>query len=163
MVWNSQQHIFYRDTSGNIWHVYWDPSSGRHAEQWSGPGPNGLGNYAEFFLRNITQGWSTQVRQVIGYGATSGVTAEWIMERPHYNSCGWSGCTSGYHNLADYGTVQMTYAEAGSPSYFSSHVCCDVNGTPITMTSDGTPSGTVLSSVSSPNNTTVNFTYHASY
>jgi hypothetical protein len=164
MVANNQQHIFYRDLAGNIQHVFWDPSSGTtHAEQWTGPGPNGLGNFAEFYLRDFTQGWSTQVRQVIGYGATSGVTAEWIMERPQYKSCGLFGCSSGFHDLANYGASQMTYAEAGSPSNSAAYVCCDATGTQITMTSDGTPSGTVLSTASSPNDTTVIFTFNAPF
>jgi Peptidase A4 family/Repeat of unknown function (DUF346) len=162
MVWNSQQHIFYRDMAGNIWHVFWDPSSGRHAEQWAGPGPNGMGNYGEFFVKNITQGWSTQLHQVIGYGATSGVTAEWIMERPQDTTCILT-CSSSYDNLANYGTTKMTGAFAGTASQIHTYVCCDSSGIQFTMTSDGSSSGTVLSTASSPNNTTADFTFHAPF
>jgi hypothetical protein len=38
MVFNNQQHIFYRTNGGSIWHVYLDPGSGMHTEQWTGPG-----------------------------------------------------------------------------------------------------------------------------
>src|SRR5664279_2321843 len=38
LVAANQQHIFYRDVAGNIWHVYWDQrSNSRTAEPWAGP------------------------------------------------------------------------------------------------------------------------------
>ncbi len=38
LVAANQQHIFYRDAAGNIWHVYWDQrSNSRTAEPWAGP------------------------------------------------------------------------------------------------------------------------------
>ncbi len=162
MVWNSQQHIFYRDAAGNIQHVFWDPSSGRHAEQWAGPGPNGMGNYGEFYVRDVTQGWSTQLHLVIGYGATSGVTAEWIMERPQYTTC-FVTCSTGLDALSNFGSAELTAAFAGTQSNIHTYVCCDSTGTQLTMTSDGTNSGTVLSSASSPNSTTVDFVFHAPF
>jgi hypothetical protein len=38
MVTDNQQHIFYRGAEGNIYHQFWDTSSGLHSEQWAGPG-----------------------------------------------------------------------------------------------------------------------------
>jgi hypothetical protein len=43
---NDQQHIFYRDTNGDMEHVFWDPSYGLHAESW---GSGAVGNPATIF------------------------------------------------------------------------------------------------------------------
>jgi hypothetical protein len=153
MVWNSQQHIFYRDLAGNIQHVVWDPNSGRHVEQWAGPGPNGVGNFGEFFLINYTQGWSTGLQLDLGYGTTTAQTAEWIMERP---------CSDGsLSGLVNFGTAQFTGANAFSRD--SDIECCDASSTRVDMTSNGQSDGSLLSSASSPNATTVDLTWHASY
>jgi hypothetical protein len=156
MVWNTEQHIFYRDSNGRLQHVFWDPNSGRHAEQWAGPGPNGMGNFGEFYLKNITQSWSTQVRLPIGYGGAQGQTAEWIMERPTVNGS--------YSGLADYGTTQITDAVAGSNSFgLGEYACCGTNSVQLNMTSDGTSSGRVLSQASAGGLETVDFTWKAPY
>jgi Peptidase A4 family/Repeat of unknown function (DUF346) len=153
LVWNSQQHIFYRDTAGNIQNVWWDPTSGRQAEQWAGPGPNGMGNFGEFYLKNFTEGWSTKQRLEIGYGATTGQEAEWIMERPTIDQS--------LSALANYGTAQFADTSAASPSTGAvGYVCCDSTGLQLNMTSDGTSTGNLLSSASSPNSTTVDLTWH---
>jgi hypothetical protein len=35
MFANNQQHIFYRGTDNNIYHVFWDPQSGMQWEHWT--------------------------------------------------------------------------------------------------------------------------------
>jgi hypothetical protein len=58
MVANNQQHIFYRTDGGSIWHVFWDPSSGQHKEQWAGAGgvphlgPDAAGDPATMVANN---------------------------------------------------------------------------------------------------------------
>jgi hypothetical protein len=130
MVWNTQQHIFYRDGQGRLQHVYWDPSSGRHAEQWAGPGPNGMGNFGEFMLKDSSAGWSARVSLAIGYSGAKGQEAEWVIERPQVN-----GSPVG---LANYGTAQFTDAVAGSNTYgLGAYACCGSGSQQITMTNAG--------------------------
>ncbi len=67
---NNQQHIFYRDRSGSIQHVYWDPDSGPHWDTWAagngndkqGPAaagnpvtmlPGGTNNQQHIFYRDL--------------------------------------------------------------------------------------------------------------
>jgi hypothetical protein len=61
---NNQQHVFYRDVNHNLEHVFYDPSSGMHAESW-GSGiagdpatmlPGGTNNQQHVFYRDINNG-----------------------------------------------------------------------------------------------------------
>jgi len=114
------------------------------------------GQFGNFMIENVTQGtfsWTTTDR---GNTPVSGVSAEWIMERPTLID---SKGNQTLADLADYGTATMNYAYAISPTagtvYYNS--APNLNITMVNANQTDSLSSVSASTVSSMQFTWLNF------
>jgi len=123
----------------------------------AGATPNLSGLFGVCFLQNLTTGKTSSIYKPRGTQAVSGNEAEWIMERSQLTDA--AGVLY-YGDLADYGSFQISdaYARRTSKKYVGYQADSHRQ---ISMTSDGSSAGTLLSDVAPLSPQAMQFTWRA--